>query len=68
MEPEERREYLVEGPEAYFKILEGSDSDDSDFSYSEPKSGSREGNKCGFVCCSMCMSEHRCGDDPTEYC
>lgn len=23
---------------------------------------------CGFYCCSSCLADHRCGDDPTEYC
>lgn len=23
---------------------------------------------CGFNCCSSCLEDHRCGDDPSEYC
>jgi hypothetical protein len=23
---------------------------------------------CGFMCCSYCINNHTCGDDPSEYC
>ena len=23
---------------------------------------------CGFYCCSNCIDDHTCGDDPSEYC
>jgi len=34
----------------------------------EDASESDESKVCGFRCCKECLANHRCGDDPTEYC
>lgn len=47
-------------------------SDDSGGSYdvsSDNGSAYSKGKRiCGFYCCKSCLKDHRCGDDPSEYC
>jgi hypothetical protein len=46
---------------------EGENSEEygSDYSYDEDGGAMHE---CGFDCCPQCFQDHKCGDDPTQYC
>jgi hypothetical protein len=34
----------------------------------EPDEDDPDAKVCDFMCCETCLTQHRCGDDPTEYC
>lgn len=47
-------------PDACFKLCQdcGEDCGDEDAG----------GERCEFYCCPKCLDDHKCNDDPTEYC
>ena len=43
------------------------DEDEDDIGEDGDGDGEGSGEKCDFACCSNCLYDHRCGDDPHEY-
>ena len=47
---------------------EGEGGEEEEEGEEEGEGEERKREVCGFKCCSRCLVEHTCGDDPTEYC